>query len=213
MRVGFSASPFQHRFDKVLITNFLFPVILRCALVSAPADIGASGGTTSSIEPADTKAIAYNAPGHYTFTNKCAFMITMTVEGGGPADPVPEFRPTELWICVDGVIVQGDLTMRFDIEYTLAPLDPEAGPVWRNSDRGNKNVFLTDDKGGRYEVENVGGCAAEKMRTEKVSLTCTGWFLFPPPDSEARVFEFHYATINTTEGGGSVGGIELSDPN
>jgi hypothetical protein len=197
-----------HGSSKLLITGFMLPLSLGCALAYGDD----SGGTPISIEPADTKAMEYNTPGHYSFSNKCAFMVTMSVEGGGPSDPVPEFRATELWICVDGVLVEADLTMRFDIKYTLSPADPEAGPVWRNSDRGNKNIYLTDDKGGRYEVEDLGGCAAGQMWTEKEDLICTGWFLFPPAEPGARLFEFHYATVNTTEGGGSVEGIELTDP-
>jgi hypothetical protein len=212
MTIRFSSKDIRHHVRKFSIIGLIFPVILGCSTVSIPADSGGTDETVSSGKPTDRKTIEYNTPGHYTFREKCFFTVTMTMEGGGPADPVPEFRTAELWVCLNGVLVGEDLTMRFEIEYTMKPTDPEAGPVWRDSDRGNKNVFLTDDKDGRYKVSEAGGCAAEEMRTEKESLTCTGWFLFPPINPGATIFEFHYATAQTVEGSDSIRGIEFSEP-
>lgn len=172
--------------------GFLFLWIMGCSFAS----LSAPASTPSS---AETPVTIYNAPGKYSFTDKCYFTLDMTMESGSALNPVPEFRMAELLVCVSGVLVNEDLSMQFEIEYTLTPTEPEAGPVWRDTERDNRNVFLTDDKSGRYEFIAVGGCAAKEMRTNKESLKCKGWFLFPPAQSGATSFEFHYSTSDTME--------------
>jgi hypothetical protein len=186
--------------------------VLSCSILSVPD--AAAGGEASlpAAAPAVTRELAYNEPGQYVFRDKCFQTIDMTIVGGGPSDPVPEFRSAELWVCVVGVSVNDDRTLRFDVEYMLKPTDPDAGPVVRKSDRGNRNVYLTDDRGGRYEVETAGGCAAKDLQAEREAQTCLGWFLFPAPDPDAHSFVFHYAPANRTEGFDEIAGIELTDP-
>jgi hypothetical protein len=193
----------------------VFLAVLGCSFSSATASDGMPA-------PADTKAaVAYNAPGRYLFANRCLYAPQITIEmvqiGGAPGQPinlVPVTRFAMLTVCVTGVTVREDRQMQFDIQYTLAPMEDETSEVWRESDRDNRNVFLTDDRGGRYEFLEVGGCAAQEMRTQNEDLQCTGWFLFPPAEPDATSFDFHYATADTTENSGNdvMPGIVLTAP-
>jgi hypothetical protein len=201
----------KHRLRRLMIMVLMWLAILGCSLASSSAVIHSDSLTPKS---ADTPIRIYNAPGHYTFHDKCHFLIDMTMESGGPADPVPAFRTAELRVCVTGVLVEPDLTMRFEVEYLLAPTEPDDGYVVRDSDRDNRNIFLTDDPGWRYEFTKAGGCAEKEMRTEGETLRCSGWFLFPPPKPGAMAFDFHYATVETLKASeyDVITGFALTDP-
>lgn len=214
MTFRFSAKDICRHVRRFSIVGLFFPVILGCSIISVPTDSDGTDGTVSSDKPTDRTKIEYNTPGKYTFNDQCLSSMDMTMESGEPADPVPAFRMAELQVCVTGVLVESDLTMRFEVEYSLSPTEPDDGYVVRDSDRDNRNIFLTDDQGARYEFIKAGGCAAEEMRTEGEPLRCSGWFLFPPPKPGATVFDFHYATVETLEASeyDVIAGFILTDP-
>jgi hypothetical protein len=211
MPVKYLLDKFQHRLPRLMTMGFVWIAVLGCAQASSSA---ANPSDSLTPTPADMPVRVYNAPGKYTFHDKCLFSMDMTMESGGPADPVPAFRMAELWVCVTGVLVESDLTMQFEVEYSLTPTEPDSGYVVRDTDRDNRNIFLTDDQGGRYEFTQVGGCAAKEMRTERETLRCSGWFLFPPSKPGATVFDFHYATVETLEASeyDVITGFVLTDP-
>jgi hypothetical protein len=209
----FSLKEIQHNYFGRLGLCVVFLAVFGCSLTSGSAP-NFSDETDASAEFTKGPEPVYNAPGKYSFHDKCLYSLDMTMEGGGPSDPVPEFRMAKLWVCVTQVLVDPDLTMRFEVEYSLAPTEPEKGYVERASDQDNRNIFLTDDQGGRYEFEAAGGCAAEEIRAEREEFRCMGWFLFPPAKAGVKSFDFHYATAETVEstGDNKIPGIELIDP-
>jgi hypothetical protein len=180
--------------------GWICPILFGCVLFSS-----ATSEDVSTLSE-EAQSAAHNEPGTYAFSGRCLSIplisIDMVPVGGGPEQPpnlVPMTRFASLSVCLTDVTVQEDRTMRFEIEYVLAPMQDETNEVWRESDKENRNVYLTDDKDGRYEFLEAGGCAAEELKTQEEERRCTGWFLFPPADPGAEVFAFHYAPADSTE--------------
>jgi hypothetical protein len=202
------------RFVRVLCFQFLGPVLLGCSLFASAAseEAPAPGGTDRTVEP--------NAPETYPFADRCMFFPLISIEmeqvsglPGQPPNLIPVTRFAMLTVCLTGATVQEDRRMKFEVEYSLAPMEEETSEVRRESDQDNRNVFLTDDAGGRYEFLEAGGCAGEELRTQGEERRCSGWFLFPPADPGAEVFAFHYAPADSTEPSGAdvIDGIVLPD--
>jgi hypothetical protein len=61
--------------------------------------------------------------------------------------------------------------------------------IVKYSDAGNRNMYLTDNQGNRYDHVAVGG-AAEGGRLYD-GQPIYGWFLFPPAQKVATIFTFH----------------------
>ncbi|MFN2297519.1 MAG: hypothetical protein ACK2UB_01630 [Anaerolineales bacterium] len=187
-------------------------ILFGCSLISSTAS-GTHSESSGEVQPA-----AFNAPGSYAFSGRCLSIplisIDMVPVGGGPGQPpnlVPMTRFASLSVCLTGVTVQEDRTMRFEIEYVLAPMQDETNEVWRESDQDNRNVYLTDDKDNRYDFLEAGGCAAQELRTQEEECRCSGWFLFPPAGPKAEMFGFHYAPAESDahEGMDVIQGIVL----
>ncbi len=151
----------MHRFS---ILGFQFLFIIGCSLSSI-------ANPTAAPTPTDTPIPVYSAPGHYTFDNKCKLAIDQI-----PIGFPPKFRIAEMWVCAKGVLVDSDGAMWFDVEYELTPAEPDQGEVWREPKRGNRNIFLTDDLGNRYEFLEVGSCAVDDIRSAGETFHCMGWF-------------------------------------
>jgi hypothetical protein len=126
-------------------------------------------------------------------------MVEIPGAPGIPPNFIPVVRSAMLTVCVTGVTVRADFQMQFDVDYTLAPMEDEDEEIGRESDRENRFVFLMDDFGKRYDFLEVGGCAAEEMRTKIEEFQCAGWFLFPPAQAGATSFDFYYSMADSTE--------------
>jgi len=92
---------------------------------------------------------------------------------------------------LDRVEVLTDGTMRFQVRLgvRIAP-GSAATAVAKQSDTGNRDMYLTDAQGNRYDHTQVGGDFARDVSLAN-GQTISGWFLFPPPKAGARVFTFH----------------------
>ena len=95
-----------------------------------------------------------------------------------------------LRLCVESVEVNPDGTMTFNVSWQAEIEEglPVAALV-KQSDVGNTNMYVTDDKGNRYDFIDLGGAAREET-TIPNGEKATGWFLFPPPRGYARNFIF-----------------------
>jgi hypothetical protein len=189
----------------VFSSAFVWLAVIGCSLTSAN-EIALPGNPSSTAEPADATQPVPNAPGKYLFAHACVPVPNISIDmvqiqsGAGQApNLVPDTRFSMVTVCIPGVEVLEDSRMRFDVEYSLEPLEDEESEVVRASDRGNRNIFLTDDLGGRYDILESGGCANEEMRTTMEAIECMGWFLFPPAHDGAASFDFHYSLADSSE--------------
>ena len=124
-------------------------------------------------------------------------------------EQLPELR---LKLCVETVEVFPEGTMKFNISWTAqipqGLVDNSGMPVrsiGKASDVGNRNMYITDDRGNRYDFTALGGAASLEGAAEEELIavgdqnylvipdgrTVAGWFLFTPPKEGARLFTFH----------------------
>ena len=96
-------------------------------------------------------------------------------------------------MCVTSVQIRVDGQMRFNVKWTVEFLTNAIDWVRKNSDVGNRNMYLTNNLGNRYDHVALGGAAANAVYFYRVGgpTTATGWYLFPPAGSGATVFAFH----------------------
>ena len=129
--------------------------------------------------PAPTAAPApagvYNQPGYYPLVDRCLY--AMLPSG------------SHVKMCVEGVEVQANGDMRFDMGWT-AMLVNRGGWIDKGSDAGNRNMYLTDNLGNRYDHVATGGAADGSVRM-KHTETVRGWFLFLPAHADATSSTFH----------------------
>jgi hypothetical protein len=92
---------------------------------------------------------------------------------------------------LDTVEILTDGTLRFEVRMgvRIAPGSAVTSVV-KHSDVGNQDMYLTDGQGNRYDHTQVGGDFARELSLTN-GQTISGWFLFPPPKSGARVFTFN----------------------
>jgi serine/threonine protein kinase len=101
---------------------------------------------------------------------------------------IPLTGSNRLSECVTRVTVFSDGSMRFDFSWTA---DIEDGlVVTKGSDRDNRNIYLTDDSGFRYDHLGTGGDASRSVDIRD-GETAAGWFLFPVAQPSASYFIFH----------------------
>lgn len=119
-----------------------------------------------------TPAIAYNQPGTYTI-GRC-FKKYSARENG-------------YIFCVLNVVVREDKKMQWNVSWQWNL--PDYPSILKVAFTSNKEFYVVDDLGNRYDHFEVGGCGAEKLRM-KDDETCTGYYMFPLPRPNARIFTF-----------------------
>ena len=92
-------------------------------------------------------------------------------------------------VCLDSVEVDSDGYMKFNITWK-ATVNIPGYTLWKESDVGNTNMYLTDEFNNRYDFVNIGGAAAAYI-TYTNNSRFPGWFTFPPAINNARTFFFH----------------------
>jgi ankyrin repeat protein len=98
--------------------------------------------------------------------------------------------------CVPAVVVNEDGQMEVRVRWTGLGLFHSS--VDKGSDAGNRNMYLTDDLGNRYDHVETWGAAAEETRLSDRYPSALGTFIFPPAKPGASVFTFHDADQNRT---------------
>jgi hypothetical protein len=156
----------------VLIGGLAGPYLRRVVTGSPPAS--APSANSPSVPP---------APGLYTF-ERCGL------------PPVGKDERVRLKLCVDSVEVSQGGAMQFNISWKA---EVEQGLVLdgirvtglvKYSDVGNTKMYVTDDRGNRYDFTVLGAAARDETFIPNGG-TAKGWFLFPPPKGDARLFTFH----------------------
>ncbi len=92
--------------------------------------------------------------------------------------------------CVEGMEVLDDGYIQVGMSWTLTFLIYGITSVTKLSDAGNKNMFMRDDLGNRYNQVNSGRAASNKTKFE-LNQPIYGWFLFPPAAAGASSFAFN----------------------
>jgi hypothetical protein len=107
-----------------------------------------------------------------------------------------------LEFCITGVTVDSNRHMIFAVSWTLSNI-PGGYTVTKRSDQGNKNMYLIDNLGNRYNhVAGGGGAYSSVQVTDGESIS--GWFDFGQPPVGAFTFTFH-----DDDNGIVIGGISL----
>ena len=109
----------------------------------------------------------------------------------------------QLVFCVNGITVNDDSHMIFGVTWTLSDI-PSGFTVTKRSDQGNKNMYLTDNLGNRYD-HIAGGDAAYASVVITDGDPVSGWLEFGQPPVGAFSFNFH-----DDDNGIIIGGISLS---
>ena len=108
----------------------------------------------------------------------------------------------EMDFCVTGVTVNADRHMIFAVTWTLSGI-PSGFTVIKRSDEGNRNMYLIDNLGNRYN-HTAGGGAAYVSVVVTDGNPISGWFDFGQPPVGAFTFDFH-----DDDNGVVIGGISL----
>jgi len=91
--------------------------------------------------------------------------------------------------CVTGVTVDNDRHMIFDVTWTLSKI-PSGFTVTKKSDQGNRQMYLIDNLGNRYN-HSAGGDDAYNSVVVKDGVPASGWFDFGLASVGAFTFDFH----------------------
>jgi len=99
--------------------------------------------------------------------------------------------------CVDSITVQPDGLFKVNFRWTFTKLgEGELEPnycITKVSDHGNKNMFMMDDLGKRYDHIEVGKMISIALLCQgdgRIRASTTDYFLFPGVDPEASYLIF-----------------------
>ena len=90
--------------------------------------------------------------------------------------------------CVIGVNVLQNEQMQFYLSLNF--MIPEGKRIHLYSDRGNRNMYITDNLNNRYDHVRVGDAAGKEIIIN-TGDSALGWYLFPPAHPDAEFFIFH----------------------
>lgn len=104
--------------------------------------------------------------------------------------------------CITGVTVDNNRHMIFSVTWTLSNI-PGGYTVTKRSDQGNRNMYLIDNLGNRYNHSAGGGGAYSSVPVTD-GEPISGWFDFGQPPVGAFTFTFH-----DDDNGIVIGGLSL----
>jgi hypothetical protein len=125
--------------------------------------------------PTATATPANNLPGTYVLQGQCIVI------------PVDDARGDA---CIESVDVRSDGRMQFNFAWTAHVQGTRWQWLIKYSDVGNRNMYVTDNLGNRYDHVELGGEAPKDSKFYE-GQTIRGWFLFPPAKPGAMSFTFH----------------------
>lgn len=119
---------------------------------------------------------AYNAPGIYDFEDICIRFYVNAAYGDE---------------CLWSVEVRTDGRMQFNFRWGAVHVKGTGYDfLIKYSDEGNRNMYITDDLGNRYDHVEIGGAAQGEHRMYEGQFV-EGWFLFEPAKPGITAFTFH----------------------
>jgi hypothetical protein len=132
-----------------------------------------------------TATKAHNLPGTYALSSSCKLIKLPSLE-------------ITIDMCVFSVIIQENGNMQFNIAWTPHLDKSDFQYVIKYSDEGNRNMYVTDDLGNRYDYIGLSGAAGidAKVRDRE---TIVGSYIFPPSKG-GTAFRFYDADQNLSFG-------------
>jgi hypothetical protein len=95
----------------------------------------------------------------------------------------------QLIFCVEQITVRSDGRLKLNVSW-MGQYQDETYQLKKDSDADNRNMYLTDNLGHRYDHTETGGAAATEVVLNHWQPV-SGWFLFPSPASGATTLTFH----------------------
>ncbi len=134
---------------------------------------------TPSLTPTNTPQ--YNQVGVYPIERCVQY-------GFSYGDPAPGGTGV-VSMCIIKVQINKDRSMQFNMLWHLVSA---TGGTPNRYVYGNIDaVYLTDEFGNRYDPLANSGRAPDRDENNDGVNSTSGWYLFPAPDKEARLFVFH----------------------
>jgi len=119
---------------------------------------------------------AYNTPGIYDFEDICIRFYVNAAYGDE---------------CLWSVEVRTDGRMQFNFRWSAVHVKGTGYDfLIKYSDEGNRNMYITDNLGNRYDHVEIGGAARGDHRMYEGQFV-EGWFLFEPAKPGVTSFVFH----------------------
>ncbi len=91
--------------------------------------------------------------------------------------------------CVPSVEIVNDGSMYFQFSWTLYKSSTTSQCVIKYSDVGNRNMYIKDSAGNRYDHIQVGG--TQYIDCMNNGVVYTGWFKFPSVQTRNTIFTFY----------------------
>lgn len=151
-------------------------------------------------------------PGTYPQDGRCATQIfrgerTLTRNPDGTPNTV-ENGPQPVTLCIVSVTVRPDGNLQFNAQWTYEAKGARYPGAYKPSDVGNKNVYVMDNLGNRYDILELGALAGREVGGVNAGFPKpVGWYLVPPARAGSQVFTFHI-----DDSGVAISGIVLAQP-
>ena len=182
--------------------------IILLAACTAPKPVPAVGQSTSALS-ATLEPVASSTQEAETTSAVPTNLPTSTPSPSPTAEPsltptvemiMPELYPVNQCVskylthftiefCVVNVWVKPNRHMVFNVTWTATGI-PKGAWVTKRSDEFNKNMYVTDNIGNRYDHIAGGGKAYADVGMDN-NVTLKGSFEFNPPPPRATYFSFH----------------------
>jgi len=168
-------------FPTATLTATIIPT-LESTLTKTATDIPTDIPTvtlTPSLTPTSTSQ--YNLIGVYPVDRCVEYGFTY-------GDPAPGGTGV-VRLCIITVQINKNRSMQFNVMWHLvsASRGTPNRYIYGNIDA----VYLTDEFGNRYNSTGNSGKAPDRDENHDGVNSTSGWYLFPPPAKNARLFTFH----------------------
>jgi ankyrin repeat protein len=151
-------------------------LLFACTRARAEREARPTGDHSPAAPAIPAAAAATPRPGTYWPEDACTFVQF----------PESPFRMGWLW-CVESVVVRTSGEMEFRCRWTFKG----HGGAQKGPDDGNRNMYLLDQTGRRYDHFATTNAAKFGATLAEDGASATGTFVFPPSATANAVFTFH----------------------
>ena len=159
------------------------------SLVSIKNLIVSAEETTTNQIIQETKYIIANVPGKYEINS--AYFVEVKKQS------LFKVNTTTITILLENIEVSEDLSLKFNFLWS-AKADSGSYTATKYSDKGNKKMYLMDDKGNKYHHTKGEGAAYKNVSI--MNRREPGAFYFPSVVSDCKFITFYDDDQNKTIG-------------